>query len=174
MYDIELRALPYEIGNMTEKMKKDEFPELLGIHHYPVLKEIDFLTEEEKLELDKFLVKFRPNRDYVQSFWRVVKDSKKVDQLKQFLIEKGIVEERHVVKCPNCHQNHLSKMMTNEEKEKLKVLLQNKAEYDKLDGYINLVCDECYCEVEPSEIDEYNMETYLKLVMERDKSLDNV
>ncbi|WP_121616595.1 hypothetical protein [Virgibacillus halodenitrificans] len=174
LYDIKIRSLPYEISNMTKEMKEEEYPELLGIHHYPILKEIDFLTEKEKMDLDNFLVKFIPNRDFVQTFWKVVKSPKKTELLKKYLIEKGVVEERYVVKCPNCHQGHLSKMMSNEKKEELKTLLHNKATYYKLEPYLNFICDDCFDELDPYEIDEFSMQTYLILVMERDKSLDHV
>lgn len=172
--NIEIRSLPYEIGEITEEMKKEEYPELLGIHHYPILKEIDFLTEREKLELDKFLVKFTPNRDYIQTFWKVVKNPKKTDLLVEFLINQGIVEERHVILCPSCHESHMSIMMTNDEKETLKNLIQSKTDYEELEQYLEMVCDECFSELEPSQIEDRCVKTYLLLVKERDKTLDHV
>lgn len=174
LYDVRLRSLAYEIGEVTKKMKEEEYPELLGIHHYPVLKEIDFLSEEEKLELDKFLVKFVPNRDYVQSFWRVVKSTVKTNRLKEFLIEKGVVEERHVIKCPSCHQSYASIIMTNEQKNDLDNLLKSDADYEDLEKYLHFMCDDCFHELDINEINEFCTEILLKMIMKRDSSLDNV
>lgn len=171
--EVKIRSLGYEIGNLTKEMKKSEFPELLGIHHFPVLKEINFLSEKEKLELDKHLINFRPGH-YVQTLWRVINNSEQQKELTQFLIKKGVVEERHVVICPNGCDTHLSNYLTTEERAELEELMKNSnssnSDYNK---FIEEICDECFYEFEPS-ISNYKVKTYLKMIMERDKRLDNV
>lgn len=172
--EIKLRSLSYEIGKLTDQMKKEEYPELLGVHNYPVLKDIDFLSEKEKIDVDNFLVKHIPNRDYVQNIWHVVKTDKKQKLLTQFLLEKGIVEERHVLVCPNCSDNHLSKFLTTKEKEKLQELVQNKADYEDFEAYVSFYCDECGYDFEPEKLEKLYLKTYHKMVMQRDTSFDNV
>lgn len=168
---IKLRSLSYEIRSITEEMKIQEYPELLGVHHYPILKEITFLSEEEKRKVDEFLIYFKPGRDYVQSLWKVIGVDKE-KQLIQFLIDKKIVEERHVVICSICHEKHLSRFLTNNERAELEEMIQRKASYYDFEKYIEFYCDECIKDWDPNE--KLVVETKIKLVMERDKRLVHV
>lgn len=39
------RILSLEISEIIDRKKKEEYPKLLGVHHYPEIKKIDFLSE---------------------------------------------------------------------------------------------------------------------------------
>lgn len=177
LYQLKLRSLAYELSKLADEMKIEEFPQLLGVHRYPVIQKIDFLSEEKKIELDQFLGRFRKG-DYVSSFWRVVPDSKLTKQIEGFLIEQGVLEERFVALCPNCSDEHISDMMTKQEKEALDALLKEEPtweRYEKLENLLRYGCDECGYETDLERIKPESMyfKTYLKLAMERDNRYDN-
>lgn len=178
IYGVKLRSLAYEISEVVDKMKKEEYPELLGVHHYPGLKEIDFLSEKQKIELDKYLVKFRKG-NYVSNLWRIGNDSKLAKKIEQFLIDKGIVEKVFYVNCSRCSDNYLSKQLTETEKLELDELFKDPSKIeerqDKLeDGTLYEYCDECSYEINFERPSLLQYAELLKLVKERDKSLDNV
>lgn len=177
LYDAKLRSLAYEISKTTDEMKKEEFPQLLGVHHFPIINEIDFLTGEQKIELDKELVRYRVG-DYIGSFWRLVRDESRRKQLIEWLLSKGILETKHVVICPHCCDGHASNIMTTEEKNNLdSMFMKYKEAYDeeleeKLLGILEYVCMECDYH---SEVDDYKELTYkdfYQMKTKRDSSLD--
>ncbi|MGS2746039.1 hypothetical protein ACVAMH_03855 [Bacillus zanthoxyli] len=177
LYDTKLRSLAYEIGKMTDEMKIEEFPQLLGVHHFPIINDIDFLTAEQKIELDKELVKYRVG-DYVSGLWKVTRDENRRKQLIEWLLSKEILETKHVVICPHCSDGHASKIMTTEEKNNLDYMfMKYKEAYDedleeKLLGILEYVCMECdYC----SGVDDYEellYKDFYQMKMKRDDSLD--
>lgn len=50
------RHLCWDIDKIINLKKIEEYPELLGVHHYPEIKELDCISEEDKINLDNFLV----------------------------------------------------------------------------------------------------------------------
>lgn len=89
---INKRYITSELRKISKEKKEEEYPELLGVHNFPILREIDFLGERKKLELDKYLVMFRLGT-YLseQGLYRIVGDD--VERLVNWLIEKEIVEK---------------------------------------------------------------------------------
>lgn len=175
LYGVKLRSIAYEVGQMIDEMKKEEYPELLGVHHYPILRKIDFLSEDEKKKLDDFLLAIRPN-NYVTGLWRVA-GSEKSKQIEQFLIDNNVVEEKHFALCPNCWDEHISSSLTNKQREQLEAILADKEDedrYEKLAGILLYGCGECHEEFDFDELNQLQYKTALKLIMERDTSLDNV
>lgn len=180
--NVKLRVLPYDISELVNEMKVEEYPELLGVHNFPVLKEIDFLEEKQKIELDEDLVRFRVG-NYVSNLWQIVQDQDTLTKLDEWLLEKGVIKEYFVALCPDCsHEEHLSELMSGEEKDSLIELFNQYEENDSFELYeliMNLlchVCMECDYEFEPTKynLDSIRFKTYKKMQMERDKSLDNV
>lgn len=55
IYKIEPAFVQTEIYKLIQKKKIEEYPQLLGVHHYPDISSIDFLAEEAKVKLDKYL-----------------------------------------------------------------------------------------------------------------------
>lgn len=173
--NINLRSFSYEITKMIQKKKEEEYPELLGIHHYPVLKEIDFLSEDKKLELDKFLARFVVGNE-LSGLSRMMY-SKDLKRFEEFLIEKGIAEAKFYAFCPRCHSGWISRLLTLEEMKLVEALLKDKKNEDRsenLEGYLEYCCSQCDEEAEFERIDTVNFGRLLKIVQGRNKSLDNV
>lgn len=181
LYDAKLRSLAYEIGKLTEEMKVEEFPQLLGVHRFPILKNIDFMTEEKKIELDKELVRFRVG-NYLPYLGRY---TKKVDKLEQFLLENGVIEKKYVVTCPCCGADEwLSSSLKLEKKNRVDTLL-NMSEgnfcdaEEEFESIVDCICEECGFSPEYYEMREYarkeqiKYKELLKMKMQRDKSLDD-
>lgn len=176
---IKLRSLAYEISKITKQIKEKEYPDLLGVHHFPIINEIDFLPEKTKIDLDSYLLKHRVG-NFVYSFWKVVprEDSRK--QLEQWLEEKGVIEKHYAVICPNCYERNISKFMTPTEKETLeKMFKQYKTSYDNesyeyLSKVLDNGCSECDDWMEFEDMEELRFKDEYKMMMEKDTSLDNV
>jgi hypothetical protein len=159
-------------------MKEEEFPQLLGVHNFPIINEIDFLSDKQKLELDKFLVMHRVG-NYVYSFWKVVSGDKLIKQLESWLEEKEVIEKCYTVICPNCYEGHLSKTMPKTEKEVLEKMFKDykaSGDYDlweKLSKIMPEGCMECDDVREIDAMDELHFKDYQIMKMQRDSSLDN-
>ncbi|HHT7153125.1 hypothetical protein P4I89_08345 [Bacillus cereus] len=178
----DLRSLWHEIYKLTEQLKLEEFPELLGVHRFPILKEIDFMTEEEKIELDKKLVGFNVGH-YLPYLGRYTNEHKK---LEQFLLENNVVEKQYVVTCPCCGGNEwLSNTLDTKTKEAFDELLTKEIvdDCDDVEAFTTIVdriCDECdfYPELESMRVykaqNQLRYKELLQMNMKRNTSLDNV
>lgn len=176
LYEVKQRSLAYEISQITDEMKKEEYPELLGVHHFPILRQIDFLSEEKKKELDEFLVRFRKG-NYVSNFWRVVKTDELAKQVEAFLEEHGIVERKYAVYCPHCTDSYISEFMSKEEKDTLDQLMAQPFSWDKfekLEEKLELFCMDCEVDINLEKVEKFYWKEVLQMVVERDKSLDHV
>ncbi|MBP1308796.1 hypothetical protein JOD82_001816 [Paenibacillus sp. 1182] len=181
LHEVNHRNLPYEIGKIIAKKKEDEFPQILGIHHYPELQEITFLNEATKLEIDKHLISFRVGQ-YLNSFYRFISSSEKVLMLEDFLVDKGIVEQMFIVKCPCCTHGHLSEPLTTEVWDALKKRIQSmedEEDFDSLtdEGFLESYCMECDDEIDLSLLKNEKrivVKKALKLIKSRDTTYDNV
>lgn len=179
---IKLRSLSYEISKLAAQMKLEEFPQLSEVHRFPVLKKIDFMTEEKKVELDKELVLFRVG-NYLPYLGRYTDE---IDKLEQFLLENGVIEKKYVVTCPCCGADEwLSTPQSLEQKNKLELLLdKNEEDYcdaeEEFGSTVDCICGDCGFSPDYYEMRDYarkgrlRFKELLKMKMERDKSLDNV
>lgn len=173
---IELRSLTYDLSKLTKAMKLKEFPELKGVHHYPELRKIDFLSEDEKVKLDNHLVRFRVG-NMIAQFYEVTYDEGKVQKIIEFLLECGIVEQEFYVMCPRCGIEQISDRLTDDDKARLDRAIADKEQDNReeiLDEYINYYCEECGDDVYPGHKTELTYRPVIILKKECDKSLDNV
>jgi hypothetical protein len=178
LYNVKTRSLSYEISKIADEMKLQEFPQLLGVHRFPVIQEMDFLTDTQKIELDKFLGTFRKG-NYVNGLWRIVKNTEKAKKIEQFMVGKGVFDEEFVATCPNCSDEHVSNILTKEQKEKVVEILKQVhtwERYEELEKHLYYGCNECDYQVDFETVNEDSIrfKTFVKLVAERDSSLDNV
>jgi len=178
LHQLNTRSLSFEVGKIIEEMKKVEFPQLLGVHHYPIINELSILNESEKIALDKHLSKLRVG-NYVHRLWSVVKNEDKVEKVEAFLLDKSVVEKVYAVLCPSCSDAKLTKLMNEQEKENLTTTLTQKPtweRFEELESIFSYGCDECSYEVDFDKLCVENVafKTYIKLIMERDKTLDHV
>jgi hypothetical protein len=177
LYDVKLLNLPFEIGKLTDQMKLEEYPELMGVHHYPILKELDFLNDSQQVELDTFLSKHRVG-NYLNGLWSLFKlmsykDKENVlKQIELFLTENGIVESVHYVLCPSC-SSHLSSNLTNTQRAKIESALSSKTDREILDELLQFSCDECFYDLD-YDVKQVPFKSSLKIIKGRNTSLDNV
>lgn len=178
---IKKRELPYELDTLTEEMKKEEYPELLGVRYFPAVKDIDFLTEPEKIALDKMLGRQRPRNFFTDAMWRkITPHAKKQEALIQFLIEKAVIKEDKVMVCPHCGETHLTVRLSKEEADKLEQDIKAYQEsrdlnlFDAICPRVETYCDECDVEVDWATRKEFHYKTLLTLAAEADRTLDAV
>lgn len=174
----ETRYLAYEISQLTAEMKKEEFPDLLGVHYFPVIKEMEFLTQDEKIKLDKYLARLR--KGYRADNWHLVtNDNNKHIPIKDFLLEKEIVSKKFLVLCPHCNDTHISEYLTKEQMEEFKTNLKN-YHNDKNDESLIAVskiidgnyCDECDEDYSVEDIKSYRFEEYTLMNGKPDLTLE--
>jgi hypothetical protein len=183
--EIKKRELPYELGMLADEMRKEEHPEILGVHYFPVIKEIDFLTEPEKVALDKMLARQRKSYFLTANGWRVVtKTTAKHQPLVQFLLEKSIIKEEKVLVCPHCEDSHLTRRLSLKEVAKLESDIkayQQATSYtereslcDTIRSCVNEYCDECDAEVDWTTRTKFHYKTFHTVAAEADRTLDAV
>lgn len=174
---IKIRSLPYDISKLTDEMKKEEYPQLLGVHHFPLINKIEFLSEEQKIKLDEHLVKHQVG-NYVNDLWGIVKDQKLQDLLFEWLLDKGVLEKKYAVMCPGCHDGIVSKLVDEEEKNHTQKLFDQYKEDGNWDLHEQIVtefiCMGCDQEFELDEISKLSWKLFHEMKMKRDNSLDNV
>jgi hypothetical protein len=108
-----------QLEKTLEEIKNKEYPILNKAHYYPVLNEIDFLTDKQKHELDKVLYRFK-NR-YIMTHstaWGELRfDSNLTKRVFEFLYDKGIVQKNFILRC-HCNDGECSPVIISEERYK--------------------------------------------------------
>lgn len=176
LQSIKIKNVPLSISEIITEKKKEEYPELLGVHHYPILKEIDFLTETEKIKVDEHLSRLRiGNR--VFGLQRVVNSTKKVEMIQEFLVERRVVELNYTAICPKCSSGNLSRELEPAEKNELEAALKdihcaNRNEI--IEKYLEYICFDCDEEVDIYQLKKVYFTNIAKMIMEREKRLDNI
>lgn len=179
--EIKVPSLSFEISKLIDNMKKEEFPQLLSVHRYPLINKINFLTQSEKEALDKHLMLIRMGNP-VYNLYRVVRDSKKQELLKAWLLENQIVEPRYMATCFDCGSGYVTQEMNEEKKDALLADFNaykdgSKAsdeDGESLLSRFEMMCYECEESFELDNLRRLNFKENLYLIADRDKSLDNV
>lgn len=168
--NIKLRNLLFDIQDVIKEMKEEEFPQLRGVHHFPALAEIDFMSEEKKIELDKYLCMVRKG-NYVFNLFKFTNDTKR---LQQFLVEKGILEKVYRVTCPKHYNETLINGLSKEKLEEFKKAVLTKDEDFFEEEYDDLYCECCEDNAEYKTWNDIFIREDYVLLKNRDSSLDNV
>lgn len=184
-----------EIRNLLIKKKGQEYPGIFEVHYYPCIKEMNFLTKEQQINLDKFLMK---KQRYTMNKYTILDnlnpksinlnksyDNQMSDKIIEFLINKGILEKQYEFYC-HCGCEYTT-IFTEEQKRRFfnwhNFDTQNctDEEYEKHeenynDGFLWVNCrrDEEY---ELSSIKEFedNLDGYVyKIIAKPDMTLDNL
>lgn len=125
------------------------------------------------------MVRFRVG-DFVFGLWRVVKGYERRQRLEKWLEDNKVIKAHYSVICPNCNEGIMTKFMTDEERKYLeKVFLQFKLDHDSeafefLNNQMDYVCIDCEECVDFNDINKLEFNMRYKMMMERDRSLDNV
>lgn len=183
--NIDIRSMTLEISRIEEKMKLEEHPELLEVHNFPILKKIDFLSEEKKIELDRYLVRLRVGNYVAKSgLYTIARKPEVNHQLIEWLKDNGVIAEQWLVNCINCSDT-LGKVETNSEKAVLDNSLKAYREtydyqhYERIMDVLNnqdlcMECDILLDDMLENYSGDFMYEPIYKMQMERDRSLDNV
>ena len=187
----DFRYLTSEINDIIENKKQQEYPELLGVHHYPEIKELNCISEEDKIKLDNFLVEWRFN-SYLHRYTHKLREISKnwsdeiINEILEFLVSKEILKKyyKFYICCDYIivDEEKMNKYLKYFELHKTKELSDDEWEkYNKLQQELNYNCDfcpECDNEIEITEkmiMDTINNPDYLyKIIKERDKSYDKL
>lgn len=176
--NIKIRSLSYEVQQVIDQKKKEEFPELLGVYRYPDLNEIDYLTDKLKVELDKQLGSLRVG-DYILRLGSYPISPENLAKLDLFLLAKGIAQEWFVIRCPHCRDGHLSKLLLRDDYDSLVAQIKEATDEEfenmEAEGVLESYCMECEDHVDLTILKdkELYVSRYLKLAKKRDTSLDN-
>ncbi len=158
-----------EVNDFLKRKKEREYPEILGVHYFPEIKEINWLSEEEKIELDCELARNK----YKAKLFNY--DKKVID----FLIEKEIVEKQYIFAC---HHNCWSKIISEDKFNLFKKYWENpnsltEEECKKIGcGTFYIDCD-YDGEYEISSLDdseEFLEDVRYKVIKEPDMTLDRL
>lgn len=182
------RTLSYEISQLMEEKKKEEFPQLLGVHHYPEIKNLDILSEEDKIELDKLLGCTRIRNFILEhsTAWRNVAKGwgkETEEKVLNFLTENEILEKNYKIEiCHDCEifpqrvfdqylrYFDLSKRIQN-------LTEEERCEYEFFDLALDtyFMCTECGEEIYLTEeyFHESNYYLVYRKIKDRDKSWDD-
>lgn len=99
--------LPYdtqrkEVAEALEQLKMKKYPILKVAHYYPVINEMDSLSDESKHKLDEVLFGLRQG-SYVTTRSRAWSDLKfsteMTEKVLEFLYDKGVVEKMYKILC---------------------------------------------------------------------------
>lgn len=191
--------ITYEVGekyrNLLNKKKEDAYPEILNVHYYPCIKDMDFLTKEQQILLDIFLMKrghgTRINKyDTLKALYpkrTIINYENPIgDKIVNFLLDKNIIEKQYKFYC-NC--GDCTTVFSEEEKQRFfnyhnfdtKNCTDEEYEFHEMnyeDGFLFVTCmerDDCDIELSSIEDFEENLEGYIyKLIVEPDMTLDRL
>jgi hypothetical protein len=198
IYAIKLRSLSSELQKLEAEMKLEEIPELKGVHNYPDLKEINFLSEEDKIVLDDYLAYLRLNSYIYQQSTKFQEVSEKwdkdiINKVFEFLLNKQIVEKVYAFYfCKNCFNS--SKFLTQSqvnnylkffEIEKIEYNSRTNLQNEEFEELMNSVeaescCMECDNDYEITEkelkdrLENGGYELYYRVIKKRDCKYDGV
>lgn len=169
-----------KLKNIMSNKKEEEYPEILKVHYYPIIKEIDFLSEENKIELDKIL-----KECYGSGIQRSLLYSNLDKKVLNFLIENKVLEKEYIFHC-NCDDEECyDKVITQDYFDKLKDYWNKEQQgietTHEEDEQLNYGCFSTDCwndgNVEISSLDDFNKNLRrvdCKFIQKPDMTLDDI
>lgn len=191
--------ITYEVGekyrNLLNKKKEDAYPEILNVHYYPCIRDMNFLTKEQQMLLDKFLMKRRcgtriDKYDTLKALYpkrTIINYENPIgDKIVNFLLDKNIIEKQYKFYC-NCgdcttifsekekqsffnYHNFDTKNCTDEE------YVAHEMNYKN--GFLFVTCMERDdCDIQLSSIKDFEDNLYdciYKIIAKPDMTLDNL
>lgn len=166
--------------NMLEEILKEkkikEYPEVLDVHYYPVIKNIDFLSDNEKIDLDKT----------IKNAYLIRLSRGKLNELNNkilhFLLTNKIIERQYIFHCSCGDDECYDEVITESLFDKLKDYWQRETTNDTThedDKEMNYGCFETGCwndgNVEVCSLEDFNnnlKRIEYKVVKEPDMTLD--
>ncbi|EMH2710021.1 hypothetical protein QMM46_10585 [Clostridioides difficile] len=159
-----------KIGELMQIKKGVEYPQINDVHYFSEIKDIDFLSQEDKVELDRFIAK---NSTFRDSSFNIGK--KTID----FLISNKIIE---IIYCFNCYCGECQELqLTQDELDLYKEYWLNEDTTEEEDekmnyGILTIGCWE-YPDIEICSLEKFNeciSSIYYKRIKKPDRTLDNI
>lgn len=103
-YNLHYKEDRPKFEELLKELKEIAYPEIKRAHFYPVLNEIDFLTQEQIRIFDKTL--YSNNKRWVirKDNWHLFRDInvsyEEVDKIIEFMLSKDMLTKKYVVTCP--------------------------------------------------------------------------
>lgn len=167
-----------ELKKIVENKKIKEYPQIKDVHYYPVINNIDFLNNEEKIKLDKLIKEAYNNRNKREELINI--DTKIVE----FLENNSILEKLYIFHC-NCGSIECDdKIITQERFNKLKDYWKKEKEgltTNEEDEEMNYGCFETGCwndgSIEICSLEDFNKNlrrVEYKVKIKPDTTLDEI
>lgn len=164
---------------IIEDKKINEYPEILDVHYYAIIKQIDFLNNDEKVNLDIQIKEAYNERRNIEGLLNLE------PRILDFLIKNKILEKQYIFHC-DCNDNECGDKIISQEKfDKLKNYwykesegIETTKEEDKEMWY---GCFETGCWNDGS-VEIYSLETFNEnlrrieydVIQKPDMTLDNI
>lgn len=167
------------VGNINKTIKKkkeQEYPQLTRAYNYPVLNNVDFLSEQDIIRLDRFLARFARG-NYLYGLQNSGIDRTKQQQTIEWLEKNKIIERFVAVVCTECSDGNVTEYFEENELGNFYAGIRNQDEDSEENKYVELVrtCDNCWEDVDlESIVDGVYTKRVHKVMVDRDKSLDKV
>lgn len=170
-----------EFLNIKKEIKEKEYPEILGVHYYPLINRIDYLTENLKVKIDRYLFNnFR--KGYVYGITTTLNE---VDnRLLNDLCNLGLVEKKYKFRCDCGYCDSGSLTLTESEVNDYKEYWDRESKdelYDDEGEEVNYGVIDVYCEnddgYEITSLEEFNSSkhtVYYSIKAKPDMTLDNI
>lgn len=180
LYCFNNKEIESSLHKIMEEKKIKEYPEILGVHYYPIIKDIDSISDEKKIDLDKMI------KDAFSKYNVRVKLSKQIEpKILDFLIENKVLSKEYVFHCTcdgeDCYDEFVSQERFNKlkeywSKESEGIETSHKEDREMDYGYIEIGCwNDGSLEI--GCLDDFN--THLrkvryKVIQKPDMTLDNI
>ena len=143
-YRIEDSSIVNKIEDIMKNKKESEYPEILGVHYYPEILNIESLSDEFKIKLDKIL------RDAYDKFSKRRELHYLGEDVLNALIDEKILEKEYILRCScdsiECSSKTLNETRLNEYKDYWKKSMEDEDLLsDEEDEEFNYGCIEIPC-----------------------------
>lgn len=170
-YNIGSSDLISKVDQTIKEKTEQRYPELLDAHYYPEIKELTFLNQKERLELDKVIALSRKSNAFFKIPTSLAYEHQ--SDIYKFLLEKEILTQEIQVLCTCDYQYPLTERFDAKLKEQwledLKHFKNTKNEIGLLEKYpLAEYCDECgndyISNLSINDLEELNIrKTYRKI-----------
>lgn len=161
---------------LVQAKKEEKYPEILGVHYYPVIKNFHQLSHEEQLKLDRKLKELYSPTPYKRFTMSLP------EEVVQSLLDLNILTRQYLIRCDcHCHSQILSEEMYLRyldywKRESLGETISEE-EIEALDeGYLSIYCEETDTDIEifnPERLNRYS-HPYLYVSQAPDLSLEEL
>ena len=178
--EINTQSVTLELAKLTEEMKREEYPQLNSVHHFPIINEMSSLSQIEKEKLDEYLVMLNKG-NIIYSLHLKFAPGLNNGRVENELVEKELAERVYVAKCPYSCQGNVSIFLNQVEKDAFTAEVEQYQENgdttageDAIERLQSGYCHDCEESLELDDLPTITFQHNLRFIGDRDRSLDNV